>query len=77
MDGNWVQLELQDGKTGWVYAFYGELSDQPAQQASTTNEQVTVLTDGTNLRAQANTSSEVVTRANAGTQLSVAGKEGQ
>lgn len=77
MDGNWVQLELADGKTGWVYAFYGELSDQPAQQANSTDEQVTVLTDGTNLRAQANTSSEVVTRADAGMQLSVAGKEGQ
>ncbi|MBU9672866.1 SH3 domain-containing protein [Planococcus sp. CP5-4] len=77
MDGNWVQLELIDGKTGWVYAFYGELSDQPAQKASSSDEQVTVLTDGTNLRAQANTSSEVVTRADAGMQLSVAGKEGQ
>lgn len=77
MDGNWVQLELAEGKTGWVYAFYGELSDQPVQQASATDEQVTVLTDGTNLRAQANTSSEVVTRVDAGIQLSVAGKEGQ
>lgn len=77
MEGNWVQLELADGKTGWVYAFYGELSDQPAQQASSSDEQVTVITDGTNLRAQASTSSQVVTHADAGTQLTVAGKEGQ
>lgn len=77
MDGNWVQLELEEGKTGWVYAFYGELSDQPVQQAGSSDEQVTVLTDGTNLRAQASTSSEVVTRADAGTQLPVTSKEGQ
>ncbi|MGM0897162.1 MAG: SH3 domain-containing protein [Bacillota bacterium] len=76
MQGNWVQLELAEGELGWVYVFYGELSDEPAQQAAS-QETVTVLTDGTNLRAEANTSSEVVSRADAGTQLQVASKQGQ
>src|SRR5690606_10506837 len=75
MEGNWVKLALSENETGWVYAFYGELSDQPAPQQAKSDaeaeaeetpagtETVTVLTDGTNLRAQASTSAEVVSRA--------------
>lgn len=83
LEGNWVHLKLSEQETGWVYAFYGELSDQPVEQSASVTEDtsyppvVTVLTNGTNLRAQANTSSEVVTRADAGTKLTVTGKEGQ
>ncbi|MBT2582390.1 N-acetylmuramoyl-L-alanine amidase [Planococcus sp. ISL-109] len=84
MEGNWVELALSENETGWVYAFYGELSDQPApQQADTATETpaetdtVTVLTSGTNLRAQASTSAEVVSRVDAGTHLSVSAKQGE
>jgi N-acetylmuramoyl-L-alanine amidase len=89
MEGNWVKLALSENKTGWVYAFYGELSDQPAPQQAQAGaeaeaeetpagtETVTVLTDGTNLRAQASTSAQVVSRADAGTRLNVSAKQGE
>lgn len=77
MDGNWVEIGLSEGDNGWVYAFHGHLSDQPVRgAASPTENTVTVLTDGTNLRAEASTSSGVVDRANAGEGLAVVNKEG-
>ncbi|PSL35110.1 N-acetylmuramoyl-L-alanine amidase [Planomicrobium soli] len=76
-EGNWVQIRLSADLTGWVYAFYGHLSDQSVKTATaSTTEKVTVLTDGTNLRAQPSTASGVVSRANAGDQLGVVVKQG-
>ncbi len=84
IQGNWVQLMLSEGETGWVYSFYGELSDQPVAQPAdaaspkkTEIDSVTVMTNGTNLRAGANTSAQVVSRVDAGTRLEVTAKEGQ
>lgn len=77
--GNWVQLKLNDKQEGWVYSFHGELSqtknttqqnDRPAAQ------QVTILSNGTNIRSAASTSSEIVTRANAGEQFSIKAEHG-
>ncbi|MDN7240387.1 SH3 domain-containing protein [Planococcus sp. N028] len=77
LKGNWVQIHLADGETGWVYAFYGHLSDKSAKTAATTaTETVTVLTDGTNLRAEPSTASGVVSRANAGDHLEVIEQRG-
>lgn len=77
LEGNWVQIQLADGKHGWVYAFYGHLSDKSAKKAATAaTETVTVLTDGTNLRAEASTASGVVSRANAGDPLAVIDQQG-
>ncbi len=76
MEGNWVEIELTKGKKGWVYAFHGQLSDQTAETVtSKAKESVTILTDGTNLRSTASTSSEVVSRANAGDKLAVTEKQ--
>jgi N-acetylmuramoyl-L-alanine amidase len=77
MDGNWVEIRLSEGGTGWVYAFHGHLSSQSVKVAANPKEEaVTVLTDGTNLRTEASTSSGVAARANAGDRLQVVSKSG-
>ncbi|ANU23565.1 SH3 domain-containing protein [Planococcus donghaensis] len=76
MAGNWVEIELAKDKIGWVYAFHGQLSDQTVETVkSDLNESVVILTDGTNLRTAATTSSEVASRANAGDKLAVLAKQ--
>lgn len=76
MAGNWVEIELTKDKIGWVYAFHGQLSDQTVETVqSDINESVVILTDGTNLRTAATTSSEVASRANAGDKLAVLAKQ--
>ncbi|WP_228548370.1 SH3 domain-containing protein [Sporosarcina obsidiansis] len=68
-DGNWVQLQLDGKKTGWVYSFHGHLSSTQSKVATTDDSDqgvVTILIDGTNLREDSSTSSPVVFRVNAG-----------
>lgn len=79
IEGNWVQIKIENKKDGWVYAFHGELSQTktPTKQNNSAPEKVTVLTDGTNIRASATTSSEVITRANAGEQFSIKADHGE
>lgn len=78
MAGNWVEIQLAEDKNGWVYAFHGQLSDQTAETvANDTKESVTILTDGTNLRTEATTGSEVASRADAGDSLPVIDKQGE
>ncbi|TWT09046.1 SH3 domain-containing protein [Planomicrobium sp. CPCC 101079] len=77
LQGNWVEIRLSADATGWVYAFYGHLSDKSAKSAaSAAAETVTVLTAGTNLRSEPSTASGVVSRADAGDQLTVIDKQG-
>lgn len=73
VDGNWVQIKINTKKSGWVYAFHGELSHTATTEIKKdgTAKKVTVLTNGTNIRKDATTSSEVVTRANAGEQFTI------
>lgn len=73
VDGNWVQIQMHDKKKGWVYSFHGVLSHDKSSntQNDTKAKKVTVLTNGTNIRSSATTSSEIVTRANAGEQFSI------
>lgn len=78
MAGNWVEIKLAEDKNGWVYAFHGQLSDKAVETvASNEEESITILTNGTNLRTEATTASEVASRADAGTQLAVIGKQGE
>lgn len=77
LSGNWVKIGLDGNETGWVYSFYGHLSTDTVERKTDSNVQtVTVQTNGSNIRAQASTSSEVAARANAGDQLSVTAKQG-
>lgn len=67
---NWVQIEYEKGKKGWIYSFYGTFTKQAttAENTSSTKTQqtVTILYNGTNLREEASTSSNVAMRADAG-----------
>ncbi|WP_301109733.1 SH3 domain-containing protein [Sporosarcina sp.] len=77
-DGNWVQIQLDKKKTGWVYSFHGHLSSkQPTSDTAVAEDQgiVTILTDGTNLRDQPSTSSPVVFRVNAGENYPIVSKQ--
>lgn len=74
INGNWVRISIGGGKTGWVYSFHGTLSTNNLQSTSPDAEKtttVTILTNGTNLREAPTTSSQIVTRADAGEKLTV------
>ncbi len=70
--GNWIKININDKETGWVYSFHGEvLQNQASTDSSNANTTVTVLSDGTNIRSEATTTSSVVKRVNAGERLTV------
>ena len=78
IEGNWVQIQINKKKEGWVYSFHGELSHKATSNTTkdTKAQKVTVLTNGTNIRASATTSSDIVSRANAGEQFSIQEEQG-
>lgn len=70
---NWYQIELADGKKGWISSWYTEKNDSSTIQLTRTNSdsvpegsQITILYDGTNIRSEAGTHSSVTARANSG-----------
>lgn len=70
-DGNWIEIEYSKGKKGWVYSFYGTFSTtktpSPTSNASKdTANSVTIIYDGTNLREEPSTASNVVKHVNLG-----------
>ena len=65
-DHQWVQVELEGGKKGWLYSFYGNLSNAVESSSNSSAESITVLYGGTNIRSDSSTNSEVVKRASAG-----------
>lgn len=74
MTGNWVEIRLSESETGWVYSFYGHLTDEGARPAASAGtDSVTVTNNGTNVRVEPSTSSDVVARLNAGDALQVTG----
>ncbi|MET1012962.1 MAG: N-acetylmuramoyl-L-alanine amidase, partial [Paenisporosarcina sp.] len=77
---NWVNIALSNKESGWVYSFYGTYSDvAPAsnnQVKDGSSKTVTIVYNGTNLRSDASTSSEVIYRANAGETFSTIGQSG-
>lgn len=77
-DGNWLKIELNDKQQGWVYSFHGHVnnSSNPSESHSESGKTITVLTNGTNIRAEASTSSAIVQRADAGEQFSVKKQHG-
>ncbi|MEG0258483.1 MAG: N-acetylmuramoyl-L-alanine amidase [Lysinibacillus sp.] len=70
-DHNWIQIQYNKKSTGWVYSFYGTLSDdsptrQPSSNSVKSEGSVKIIYNGTNLREAPSTSSEVVKRTDAG-----------
>lgn len=53
-DHNWVEIEYEKGKKGWIYSFYGTFTKQLKQNHSSEKEEaknfVTIIYNGTNLR---------------------------
>lgn len=56
---NWVQIQYNDKKVGWVYSFYGTFSNKVKSTSKTSSskelESVTIIYNGTNLRTDAST----------------------
>lgn len=80
ISGNWVQIKINDKKEGWVYSFHGELSqtkNTTDDNKSSTAKKVTILSNGTNMRAATSTSSDIVSRANAGEQFPIIAEHGE
>lgn len=76
---NWVKIQ-NDQVKGWVYSFYGSFTVNPNQPTSPKDEAnskgdssnvVTIIYNGTNLREEPSTSSNVVVHANAGEKFSI------
>ena len=78
VNGNWIQISFENGKTGWVYSFHGTVSSSSpgAKKEATNLKSVTILSNGTNIRQSATTTSPVATRANAGEQFTIASESG-
>ncbi len=66
---NWVHIQYKNNTDGWIYKFYGSFGEQASEstsKASSSDESVTIIYEGTNLREEASTSAAIVHRANAG-----------
>ncbi|WP_421927586.1 SH3 domain-containing protein [Lysinibacillus capsici] len=74
---NWVQIQYNDKKVGWVYSFYGTFSNKVKSTSKTSTskelESVTIIYNGTNLRTDASTAAEVVERVDAGVNYPIVG----
>lgn len=79
-DHNWVEIEYEKGKKGWIYSFYGTFTKQLKQNHSSEKEEaknfVTIIYNGTNLRESPSTSSNVVVIADAGHTYPIVESEG-
>ena len=77
---NWVQIQYSQNQTGWVYSFYGTFSDTTKVSSTSSSKKnlgsVTIIYNGTNLRSDASTASEVVERVDAGEIYSIVGTKG-
>ncbi|TQR14796.1 SH3 domain-containing protein [Psychrobacillus soli] len=74
-DHNWVKVQLDNGKSGWVYSFYGTFSNEmQSTQSSESTNTITILYNGTNLRSDSTTNSAVVKRVDAGETFEVTDK---
>ncbi|QEY19289.1 N-acetylmuramoyl-L-alanine amidase [Psychrobacillus sp. AK 1817] len=71
-DHQWIQVELKNGKKGWLYSFYGNFSNAVKSNSSIpASDTITVLYSGTNIRSDKSTNSEVLKRASAGESFAV------
>lgn len=73
-DHNWVQVKLENGEKGWLYSFYGTFSSSAKVKSAEEHGTITILYNGTNLRSDSTTSSDVVARVDAGTTFPVVEK---
>lgn len=75
---NWVKIQYNDNKAGWVYSFYGTFSNKEkttskSAASSSELESVTIIYNGTNLRTDSTTTADVVARVDAGETYPIVG----
>lgn len=83
-DNNWVKIQFGK-KVGWIYSFYGTFqvtekipaSVDPEQAEESESQYVTIIYNGTNLREEPSTSSDVVVHADAGEKYKILATEGE
>lgn len=83
-DNNWVKIQYGK-KVGWIYSFYGTFqvnekipaSVNPDKSAEAESEYVTIIYNGTNLREEPSTSSDIVVHADAGEKYKIHAAEGE
>ncbi|WP_156029952.1 SH3 domain-containing protein [Rossellomorea vietnamensis] len=74
---NWYQIKLPNGDKGWVAGWYVQKTvTAAAHESNNSNENITILYNGTNIRSEANTQASVVKRASSGESYGVKSKDG-
>jgi len=68
-DHHWLQIDFH-GKKGWIYSFYGSF-DSAAKDEDNQSNRITIIYNGTNIREEPSTSSNVLMNAQAGEQYDV------
>lgn len=80
VDGDWINLQLEDGKTGWVFHTYvSEIENSNASESNnqqTTDAKIKIITQGTNLRKAPSTKAEIVQKGNVGEEFPIIATEG-
>ncbi|MCA1057927.1 SH3 domain-containing protein [Rossellomorea aquimaris] len=74
---NWYQIKLSNGNKGWVAGWYVQKTvTAAAHEDNTSDENITILYNGTNVRSDASTSANVLLRATSGDSFPVKSKDG-
>lgn len=77
---DWYKIEYETGKTGWIAGWYAQKvtnsTSTPSSNNTISNQKITILNDGTNIRKEATTNSAVLYRANKGEQYKIIEKSG-
>lgn len=78
-EDSWIQIEYKEGKKGWLYSFYGTLSNsgKVTNSANTANsgKKIQTIYNGTNLRTGPSTDHNVLARVDAGQMFSVVSEQ--
>lgn len=72
-DHQWINIEF-DGNEGWLYSFYGTFN-RNSEKIGDPNK-ITIIYNGTNVRKEPTTTSQVLRNAYAGEQYEIIGVEG-
>lgn len=80
-DGEWINIQLDNGKTGWVFHTYlseiKESDSSTSQNPQATKAKVKIITQGTNFRKAPSTQAEVVQKGNVGEEYAIIATEGE
>lgn len=76
VDHNWVKIQLDSKKSGWVASFHGQLNASQKSGEQPSLFLISTIADGTNFREEPTTHSPIVKRLEAGYHLNVLKEEG-